>query len=67
MSQKIVEQWIKEPHNDYEMGEILLETKKYNGAVFYSHQGTEKALKSLWYFYDLQPWGSFDFKINGEI
>ncbi|MBD3339787.1 MAG: HEPN domain-containing protein [Candidatus Lokiarchaeota archaeon] len=53
MSRKIAEQWIREACNDYEMGEVLLETKKYNGATFHSQQRAEKALKFLWYFYDL--------------
>lgn len=57
MSRKNAQQWIKEARNDFEMAEILLESKKYNGTVFHSQQAAEKAIKSLLYLYDIQPWG----------
>jgi HEPN domain-containing protein len=49
--------WMNEAINDYEMADILLTAKKYNGAVFYFIQSLEKSLKAVLYFFDLQPWG----------
>ena len=49
--------WLSEARNDFEMAEILLNSEKYNGAVFYYVQSAEKAIKALLYYHNLTPWG----------
>jgi len=49
--------WFAEATNDFEMGTILFDAHKYNGAVFYYIQAAEKAVKGLLYLFNLQPWG----------
>ena len=49
--------WFAEATNDFEMGNILFNAQKFNGAVFYFIQAAEKAIKALLYLFNLQPWG----------
>lgn len=57
MDRKKFDLWFAEAQNDFEMGNILLKSHKYNGAVFYFIQSAEKAVKGLLYLFNLQPWG----------
>jgi HEPN domain-containing protein len=49
--------WFAEATNDFEMGHILFNAQKFNGAVFYYIQAAEKAVKALLYLFNFQPWG----------
>lgn len=42
-----ISNWIKQAEADLEKAIILHDNKKYDGAVFFSQQSAEKALKSL--------------------
>ena len=42
---------------DLRTAELLLEAGMYAPACFYTQQSGEKALKSLWYLVDMDPWG----------
>lgn len=57
MSKENFEIWFLEAENDFQAGDILLKSKKYNIAVFHFVQAAEKAIKSLLYYHNLQPWG----------
>ncbi|MBD3195985.1 MAG: HEPN domain-containing protein [Candidatus Lokiarchaeota archaeon] len=57
MTREISYKWLEEAENDFEMGEILLKSKKFNGAVFHYQQAAEKSLKAILYYNDKQPWG----------
>ncbi|MBL7206107.1 MAG: HEPN domain-containing protein [Candidatus Aenigmarchaeota archaeon] len=39
--------WMKKAEDDFENAEILLRNKKYDGAMFFSQQAAEKALKAI--------------------
>ncbi|HMF34813.1 MAG TPA: HEPN domain-containing protein [Candidatus Lokiarchaeia archaeon] len=57
MAQPEYEKWIAEAKNDFEVGEILDKSEKYNAAAFYYVQAAEKAVKSILHYYGQQPWG----------
>lgn len=44
---KEISRWIEKAKSDLEKAEILLDNKKYDGAVFYCQQAVEKAIKAL--------------------
>lgn len=52
-----VERWFSEALWDLETAEILHKEKRYNAAVFYSHQAAEKAVKALLYSVNEASWG----------
>ena len=47
MNEKNFEIWFSEAKNDFEIANILLNSQKFNGAVFHFCQAAEKAVKSL--------------------
>ncbi len=49
--------WLEEALWDLETAEILHRERRYNAAVFYSHQAAEKASKALLYHINEAPWG----------
>jgi len=49
--------WLDEALWDLDTAKILYREKRYNAAVFYSHQSTEKASKALLYKYYVSSWG----------
>ncbi len=49
--------WLSEALWDLETAEILYREKRWNAAVFYSHQSAEKAVKALLYHLNEAPWG----------
>jgi HEPN domain-containing protein len=67
MTRDISKKWLEEAINDYEMGNILLNSEKFNGAVFHYQQAAEKALKACLYYYDQQPWGHSLFKLIQDL
>lgn len=57
MDRKKFDIWFEEANNDFEMGEILFNSRKFNGAVFHFIQAAEKAIKAILYLFNFQPWG----------
>lgn len=51
------ERWYQQSIDDLEASTGLLTLRKYAQACFYAQQASEKALKAVWYFLDLDPWG----------
>ena len=49
--------WFSEALWDLDTAKILHREKRYNAAVFYSHQAAEKAVKALLYNVNEAPWG----------
>lgn len=67
MTREISAKWLEEAINDFEMGDILLDAKKYNGAVFHYQQAAEKSLKANLYFIDKQPWDHSILKLLNKL
>jgi len=42
---------------DLDSSRILINGGRHAHACFHAHQAAEKALKAVWYFSDLDPWG----------
>lgn len=42
-----IKNWLKQSEADFKKTEVLFDSKNYDGAVFFSQQAVEKALKSL--------------------
>lgn len=57
MSKKDLEIWFLEAENDLKAADLLYKAKRYNIAAFHYVQAAEKAIKSLLYYHNLQPWG----------
>ena len=58
--QKLIQEadrWYEQAVDDLEAASALLVAGKYAQTCFYSQQVGEKALKAIWYFLDLDPWG----------
>lgn len=51
------ERWLQTAEEDLEAAKVLLDAGMYAQACFYAHQSAEKAVKSLWYLEDANPWG----------
>ncbi|MEL6813426.1 MAG: HEPN domain-containing protein [Cyanobacteria bacterium J06598_3] len=51
------ERWYQQAVDNLEAASALSAAKKYAQTCFYSQQAGEKALKAVWYFLDLDPWG----------
>jgi HEPN domain-containing protein len=49
--------WLATSKDDLEAGRILMDAGKTAQACFFFQQAGEKAVKALWYFLDLDPWG----------
>ncbi|GAA5335313.1 MULTISPECIES: HEPN domain-containing protein [Thermus] len=49
--------WLHQAQDDWEAGEALLHARKFAQAAFLAQQAGEKALKALWLFLGLDPWG----------
>jgi HEPN domain-containing protein len=67
MTREISKKWLEEAINDYEMGNILLNSNKFNGAVFHYQQAVEKSLKACLYYSDQQPWGHSILKLIQDL
>jgi HEPN domain-containing protein len=57
MDQNQFELWFSEAENDFETGEILINSYKYNNAVFNFIQAAEKAIKAILYYLNVKAWG----------
>jgi HEPN domain-containing protein len=51
------ERWLTTAEEDLRAAELLFETELYAAACFHTQQSGEKAIKSLWYLVDADPWG----------
>ncbi|TEU12251.1 MAG: HEPN domain-containing protein [Anaerolineales bacterium] len=49
--------WLRTAEEDLEAAKVLLDAGMYAQACFYAQQSGEKAIKSLWYLVDADPWG----------
>jgi HEPN domain-containing protein len=49
--------WLKTGESDLEAAKILKKNQKHAHACFNAQQAAEKAVKSVWYFFDADPWG----------
>jgi HEPN domain-containing protein len=49
--------WLKTAQGDLEAARILMGSGKYAHACFHGQQAAEKAVKAVWYFLDVDPWG----------
>ena len=72
------QRWLKTALDDLDTAAILQKNKKFAHSCFHAQQAGEKALKSIWYFIDADPWGhsikkmiddleSIDPKIHGAL
>ena len=51
------ERWLQTAEEDWRAAHVLQENGMYAQACFYAQQSGEKAIKSLWYLLDADPWG----------
>lgn len=49
--------WFTTAEDDLDTARILRKSAKYAHSCFHAQQAGEKALKSMWYFIDADPWG----------
>ena len=49
--------WMAAAKDDLDSAIILKREKKFAHSCFHSQQAAEKAVKSVWYFIDADPWG----------
>ena len=59
--------WLKTAENDLEAAAILKKSSKYSLACFHAQQAAEKAVKSLYYALDKEPWGHSIFKLIRDL
>jgi HEPN domain-containing protein len=51
------ERWLLTAEEDLRAAELLRDAGMYAQACFYAQQSGEKAVKSIWYLADADPWG----------
>lgn len=51
------ERWLRTAEEDMQAARLLGDSEMYAQACFYAQQSGEKAVKSLWYLADADPWG----------
>lgn len=51
------ERWLQTAQEDLRAAQTLMDAGMYAQACFYAQQSGEKAVKSLWYLEDEDPWG----------
>lgn len=51
------ERWLATAEEDLRAAEVLSQSAMHAQACFLAQQSGEKALKSIWYLSDLDPWG----------
>ena len=59
--------WLKTAEDDFEAAEILKKSGKYSLACFHAQQAAEKAVKSLYYALDKEPWGHSIFRLIRDL
>lgn len=51
------ERWIRTAEDDLDSAKILKTNNKFAHSCFHAQQAGEKAVKAVWYWLDLDPWG----------
>lgn len=51
------QRWLKTALDDWDTAVILKKNGKFAHSCFHTQQAGEKALKSVWYLVDADPWG----------
>ncbi len=59
--------WYATAQDDYKTAEILFTNGKFPQSCFYAQQAGEKALKALYFKFDLEPWGHSLVKLSKEF
>ncbi len=49
--------WYRQALDDLDAAQALADANKYPQSCFYAQQSGEKAMKSVWFIHDLDPWG----------
>jgi HEPN domain-containing protein len=49
--------WLETARGDLATARVLLSNQRYAHSCFHAQQAAEKAMKSLWYSLDRDPWG----------
>ena len=59
--------WLDTATEDLEAADILRRNNKYSHCCFLCQQSAEKALKSIFYLHDLDPWGHSIVNLISEL
>jgi HEPN domain-containing protein len=59
--------WFTTAQDDFQTAEILFKNGKFPQSCFYAQQAGEKALKAIYYRFDLEPWGHSLVKLSKEF
>jgi HEPN domain-containing protein len=59
--------WFATAQDDFQTAEILFKNGKFPQTCFYAQQAGEKALKAVYYRFDLEPWGHSLVKLSKEF
>lgn len=59
--------WLETAQDDLQTAQVLLENKRFSHACFHAQQAAEKALKSVWYHADDDPWGHSILKLITDL
>lgn len=49
--------WLETARGDLHTADVLFANRRWAHCCFHAQQAAEKALKSLWYLFDGDPWG----------
>jgi HEPN domain-containing protein len=59
--------WFATAQDDFLTAEILFKNGKFPQSCFYAQQAGEKALKAIYFRFDLEPWGHSLVKLSKEF
>ena len=59
--------WFSTALDDLDAAEIMHDNGKYAHACFLCQQSAEKAIKALYYYHDMDPWGHSILKLIEEL
>ena len=59
--------WLGQAEDDVTAARTLAAAGNHAQACFLAQQAGEKALKAIWYFFGLEPWGHSLFNLIGEF
>jgi HEPN domain-containing protein len=61
------QRWLSTAYEDYETAQYLLKGDKFAFSCFCCQQAGEKAIKAIWYYFDLEPWGHSVYETDKRI
>ncbi len=64
---KEAKRWLFTAKEDIEAAKILTDAKKYAHSCFLYQQAAEKAIKSIYYYYEENPWGHSIVKLIEDL